>query len=73
VLFFSGFVYIQLQAAKDCHCERSEAISALKGRDCFVVSLLAMTENGQLPSVTEGLPGFRLPFHNGISLAGMTR
>jgi hypothetical protein len=25
---------IQLPAAKECHCERSEAISALKGRDC---------------------------------------
>jgi len=27
-------------AAKDCHCELSEAISALNDRDCFVVSRL---------------------------------
>ena len=27
----------------ECHCERSEAISAFQ-RDCFVASLLAMTE-----------------------------
>ncbi len=33
----------QFGARKNCHCERSEAISALKCGDCFVVSLLAMT------------------------------
>ena len=43
-------VSIQLLAVKDCHCERSEAISALKGRDCLVVSPLAMTENRKFPA-----------------------
>jgi len=49
-------ISFQLRAAKDCHCERSEAISALKARDCFVVSLLAMTEHGKIPFVSEGMP-----------------
>jgi hypothetical protein len=40
----------QLEEAKDCHCERSEAISILRGpyqiRDCHVTSFLAMTSWG---------------------------
>ncbi|MFZ5866816.1 MAG: hypothetical protein ACOYXY_13115, partial [Thermodesulfobacteriota bacterium] len=41
----------------DCHCERSDAISALKGIDCFVVSLLAMTRKDKLARVTESVLG----------------
>jgi len=29
--------------SKRCHCERSEAISALQKGDCFVATLLRMT------------------------------
>ena len=43
-------------AAKDCHCERSVAISAFNCLDCFVVSLLAMTKNRQSPLVSECIP-----------------
>ena len=45
--FFPEPLSIELHAANGCHCERSEAISALKGRDCFVPRItsgvLAMT------------------------------
>jgi len=48
-------VFLQLRAAKYCHCERSEAISSVG--DCFPaergISLLAMTNHS--PFVTEEL------------------
>jgi hypothetical protein len=50
----------QLPAAKNGHCERSEAISAREGRDCFVVSLLAMTEKGKFPASPNGYEARRL-------------
>jgi hypothetical protein len=36
-----------------CHCERSEAISTLEG-DCFVASLLAMTEPDEFSDTLSG-------------------
>ena len=48
-------VPIQLRVGKDCYCERSEAISPFKYRDCFVVSLLAMTEVRRFHRATERL------------------
>jgi len=52
-VFLMPGVTPQLRTGKGCHCERSEAISAFKYRDCFVVSLLATTEVRHFPRVTE--------------------
>ncbi len=57
----SDGVLLQLHAAKECHCERTEAISNLG--DCFPagrgISLPAMTNHR--PLLTEGLPdGFHV-------------
>jgi hypothetical protein len=46
----------QLPAAKDCHCERSEAIFSADRLDCFVVALRAMTGNRGFPCVRDGIP-----------------
>jgi hypothetical protein len=46
----------QLPAAKDCHCERSEAIFSSDRSDCFVVALLAMTGTRRFPRLSDGVP-----------------
>jgi len=40
------------RAEKDCHCERSEAIPTRQSRDCFVISLLAMTQDWRFPRLS---------------------